>query len=269
MHLLSPTSEHLFSRAIMQSSSASVPWAFDSHEKALSRTLKLAETVGCPHDMSNISQAIDCLREKDASVLVNSEWTESFKIVEFPFVPVVDGEFLTEDPSISIENGRFKKAEILTGSNREEGFYFLIYYLSTILPKEENVTVSREQFLEAVKSLFPDLTDSMHQSIVAEYNEDLSDNLNALDKMTGDFKFACGVNEFAQRYAEEGNDVFMYYFTQRSDEDPWPKWSGVKHGDEIDFVFGGPLNPTLNFSEQQRQFTRRVMHFWANFARTG
>lgn len=269
MHLLSPLSKNLFNRAIMQSSSAVVPWAYDSHDKAISKTLKLAKNVGCPHDILNISQSIDCLREKDAKELVNAEWIDAtdLKVVEFPFVPVIDGVFLTEDPRTSLQNGRLKKAEILTGSNKEEGSYFLVYYLSSILPKEENVTVPREVFLKTVKTLFPDLSDSMHQEIIAEYNS--HENLNALDKMTGDFKFACGVNEFAQRYAEEGNDVFMYYFTQRSEKDPWPQWTGIKHGDEIDYIFGGPLNQTLQFSDKEKEFSRRVMRYWANFARTG
>ncbi len=60
--------------------------------------------------------------------------------------------------------------------------------------------------------------------------------------MVGDFHFTCPVNRFAQGYAEGGQTVYMYYFTHRSTQNPWPKWMGVLHGDEVSFVFGDPLN---------------------------
>lgn len=87
------------------------------------------------------------MRSKDATVLVDNEWG-TLGICEFPFVPVVDGAFLDETPQKSMMHGRFKKTDILTGSNTEEGYYFIIYYLTELLRKEEDVTVTREEFLQ-------------------------------------------------------------------------------------------------------------------------
>lgn len=146
MHLLSPMSHDYFQRAIMQSGSPTAPWAMITREEAISRTLHLAEAVKCPHNRSRLSDTLECLREQDAKTLVENEWG-TMGVCDFPFVPVVDGVFLDETPQRSLATGRFKKTDILTGSNSEEGFYFIIYYLTELLKKEEDVTVSREDFL--------------------------------------------------------------------------------------------------------------------------
>ncbi|XP_061505291.1 acetylcholinesterase isoform X3 [Anopheles gambiae] len=273
LHLLSALSRDLFQRAILQSGSPTAPWALVSREEATLRALRLAEAVGCPHEPSKLSDAVECLRGKDPHVLVNNEWG-TLGICEFPFVPVVDGAFLDETPQRSLASGRFKKTEILTGSNTEEGYYFIIYYLTELLRKEEGVTVTREEFLQAVRELNPYVNGAARQAIVFEYTDwtepdNPNSNRDALDKMVGDYHFTCNVNEFAQRYAEEGNNVYMYLYTHRSKGNPWPRWTGVMHGDEINYVFGEPLNPTLGYTEDEKDFSRKIMRYWSNFAKTG
>ncbi|MEQ2176735.1 hypothetical protein GOODEAATRI_031059, partial [Goodea atripinnis] len=49
----------------------------------------------------------------------------------------------------------------------------------------------------------------------------------------------------------------------------WPEWMGVIHGYEIEFVFGLPLEKRLNYTIEEKNLSRRMMKYWANFARTG
>nr|ADA60184.1 acetylcholinesterase 1 [Liposcelis paeta] len=272
-HLLSPLSRNLFSQAIMESGSPTAPWAIVSREESILRGLRLAEAVGCPHDKSQIKAVIECLRNTNASVLVDNEWG-TLGICEFPFVPVIDGSFLDETPQKSLANKNFKKTNILMGSNTEEGYYFIIYYLTELLRKEENVYVNRDEFLQAVRELNPYINNVARQAIIFEYTDWLNPddpvrNRDALDKMVGDYHLTCNVNEFAHRYAETGNNVYMYYFKHRSAANPWPSWTGVMHGDEINYVFGEPLNPKKNYQPQEKILSKRLMRYWANFAKTG
>lgn len=273
MHLLSPLSRNLFSQAIMESGSPTAPWAIISREESLLRGLRLAEAVSCPHERSNLSAVIECLRKKDPVELVNNEWG-TLGICEFPFVPIIDGAFLDETPQRSLSVKNFKKTNILMGSNTEEGYYFIIYYLTELFKNEENVYVNREEFLQAVKELNPYVNNIARQAIVFEYTdwlnpEDPVRNRDALDKMVGDYQFTCNVNEFAHRYAETGNNVYMYYFMHRSSAIPWPSWTGVMHADEISYVFGEPLNPEKRYTPEEVDLSKRIMRYWANFAKTG
>ena len=90
-----------------------------------------------------------------------------------------------------------------------------------------------------------------------------------MDRFTGDWQFTCPVVDFANRYAETGNIVHMYYFSQRASVSPWPTWSGALHGDEVPFVFGIPLNPSKDYKEDEVRLSKEMMAYWANFAKTG
>ncbi|XP_076669783.1 acetylcholinesterase isoform X1 [Andrena cerasifolii] len=276
MHLLSPLSRHLFSQAIMQSGSPTAPWAIISREESIVRGIRLAESVGCPHDPNNLQEVTDCLLLKDPVELVKNEWG-TLGICEFPFVPVIDGAFLDETPQRSLATTSFKKANILMGSNTEEGFYFIIYYLTELfrIDGTEDVKVSREQYISAISELNPYVSQIGRHAIIYEYTDwmhpdDPHVNRNALDKIVGDYQFTCNVNEFAGRYADTGNNtVYMYYYKHRSANNPWPRWTGVMHADEISYIFGEPLDPSRGYTEEEVNLSKRMMRYWANFAKSG
>ncbi|XP_037075227.1 acetylcholinesterase-like [Pollicipes pollicipes] len=273
MHLLSPLSRPLFSKAIMQSGSATNPWAVLERKEAKIRGLRLADATGCPTNDSHLDDILECLRRISPHELVYSEFFTT-GICEFTFVPVVDGTFLVEDPHVSLATGNFKRTSILAGSVNEEANFFLIYYLIDYLKLEEDVVLTRSQFLHSVAEVNPYFTTTARQAIAYEYTnwvnpEDPESNLDAIDKMVGDYQFTCGVNDFTETYAKAGNPVFMYYFRQRAATSPWPKWMGVLHGDEIAYVFGEPLNPTKRFSADDAKLSVKMMRYWANFAKTG
>ncbi|KAK4310704.1 hypothetical protein Pmani_017733 [Petrolisthes manimaculis] len=272
MHLLSPLSRNLFSQAIMQSGSATAPWAIISKEESVLRGLRLAEAVGCPHIRENLTLVIDCLRYTNASLLVMNE--PSFGICDFPFVPIIDGAFLDELPSKSLRNNNFKKTNIMMGSNTEEGFWFIMYFLTDIFRREEEVKVTRNQFEASVRDLHPYFNEVVRQAIMFEYTDYHANDegvmyRNAIDKMVGDYHFTCNVNEFAYSYAQAGSNVYMYYYKHRSSQNMWPKWMGVLHGDEISYIFGHPLNPEKEYTLEEQELSRRMMTYWANFAKTG
>ena len=112
------------------------------------------------------------------------------------------------------------------------------------------------------------------EAIIYEYTDwlmptDPLKNRDALDRMVGDYAFTCPVVDFAHRYAETGNNVYFYYFNERASNNPWPTWTGVLHGDEIAFIFGEPLNKSRNYDKAEIALSKRMMSYWANFAKTG
>lgn len=272
-HLLSPLSRNFFSQAIMQSGSAACPWGIIDHKEAIRRSLNLAKAVGCPDSESKIDLVLDCLRRVHPLDLVSNE-TGDLGVAEFLFVPIVDGSFLDEPPSVSLSSRNFKKTNILIGSNQDEGNYFIVFYLSELFKKTEEVYISREDFEKTVRELNPTIHKIGVSSIIYEYTEwldpdDAIKNRDAVDKMVGDYSFTCPCTEMAHRYSLSGCNVYYYYFNHRSSYSPWPKWMGVLHGDEINFIFGEPLEPKYGYSPQEVELSRRMMNYWANFAKTG
>ena len=50
----------------------------------------------------------------------------------------------------------------------------------------------------------------------------------------------------------------------------WGSWVGVKHGDEIEFLFGHPFSNTAhNYTESERTFSLKLMKYFTQFAKTG
>ena len=84
-----------------------------------------------------MSYMADCLREVDATELVNAEWNGIvYGICGMPFTPVLDGIFFPESPAKAMARGNYKKTEILLGPNTNEGHYFIIYYLTELFKKQ-------------------------------------------------------------------------------------------------------------------------------------
>ena len=51
----------------------------------------------------------------------------------------------------------------------------------------------------------------------------------------------------------------------------WGPWMGVKHGEEVQFIFGNPLSNLSgrSYTEAERQLSLRVMKYFTQFAKTG
>jgi carboxylesterase type B len=112
-HLLSPLSWPLFNNGILESGTSLAPWAvIENKTLALERNTNVVDYIGC--DMREIKEKIECLKKMDAHTLL-SRADEYFYsqanrgIVQFTFLPVIDGHFLTDTPTNLLEYGKFKQ----------------------------------------------------------------------------------------------------------------------------------------------------------------
>ena len=66
-----------------------------------------------------------------------------------------------------------------------------------------------------------------------------------------------------------------YKFSVRSPSDPWPTWSGVKHGSELEYVFGRPIAESAavdgasEFDVRDASISRFIIESWSNFVKNG
>ena len=74
---------------------------------------------------------------------------------------------------------------------------------------------------------------------------------------------------FRQEQTLKLGGVYIYIFFWIFFIDPWPTWSGSKHGDELEFTFGLPLKKPKEYSAQEIKFTRDIITYWTNFVKNG
>jgi acetylcholinesterase len=279
LHLLSPLSQEYFHRAIMQSGAAITPWATLTEENGKMRSLELATSyLKCP-ETDDMAAMVRCLREINPDVIVAKQWVVR-GISQFPFVPIVDGSFLTEDPMRSMERRSFKKCPILIGSNSHEGSWFIIYELKRLLSLDKRV-MRYEDYVNSMHKLhefypqWPQLNNKFgRDAIVFQYMNaadptDQLSNLNGVEQSVGDRLYLCPVNDFATYYAAAGENVYNYYLTQRYSTNPWPSWMGVLHGDDIFWVFGELLKDSMNYTRSDQELSLKMMQYWTSFAKHG
>ncbi|XP_077961162.1 cholinesterase [Gasterosteus aculeatus] len=272
-HLLSPGSHGLFQRAVLQSGSPNAPWATISQKESWHRSTKLAALLGCPQ--SPPSDMKDCLVQADPLKISSEQYDVVVQptIIITPFVPYVDGDFLPDKVEVLLSTGTIPKKDVLLGLNKDEGTYFLVYGIPGFNITGQSL-ITRNEFLRGVPITMPHASNVMRDGAVFQYTDwtdenNRMSNRDSLGSLVGDQYFVCPVLEFAQRYSQHGGKTFLYLFDHRSSVNPWPEWMGVLHSDELDFVFGMPLNASLGYTKNEVNMTKKFMKHWANFARTG
>ncbi|OWK49444.1 Acetylcholinesterase [Lonchura striata] len=280
LHLLSGGSRALFRRAVLQSGSPNGPWATVGAAEGRRRAARLGRLLGCGGAgaggaVTNETELLACLRAAAPPQLVEHEAAvlPQQGVFRFAFVPVVDGEFLADTPEALLGAPGGAEAEVLLGAVQDEGTYFLVYGVPGF-GKDNESLISREEFLGGVRLGVPQANELAAEAVVLQYTDWLDQdnpvkNREALDDIVGDHNVVCPLMHFAQRWAERGGTVFAYLFDHRASNLLWPPWMGVPHGYEIEFVFGQPLNPGLNYTAEEEALSRRIMRYWGNFARTG
>ncbi|NXN09630.1 SASB hydrolase, partial [Indicator maculatus] len=77
-------------------------------------------------------------------------------------------------------------------------------------------------------------------------------------------------------HRESGAPAYLFEFQHRPSSywDSKPEYVKADHGDEVGFVFGGPyltgdIQLRSEVTEEEKNLSRTLMKYWANFARTG
>ncbi|XP_070577225.1 acetylcholinesterase-like [Ptychodera flava] len=185
----------------------------------------------------------------------------------------MDYSFFPAQPEAIVGRRGMKRTQIMLGVNQNEGMSNLLRLVSGFsLESDSHLTM--EQFRGAIEYRLPYVPSDVIDEIQNEYTDDDQDLDGAIlrnlaDDIYGDYDLKCPAIEFADDYALAGQDVYAYVFRHRSAANPWPKWAGTVHGDEVEFIFGLPTYNEENVSEEDREMSRKMMRLWANFARTG
>ncbi|VDP09766.1 unnamed protein product [Soboliphyme baturini] len=265
LHLAAPGSWKYFRYAIMQSGAFTSSWASRPKEKLKETSMTLAEMLNCRR--GTVSETLRCMREVDADKVQQTSEKLVADFLSSSFTPVSeDKNFLQQNLDDIVKQGRFKRTSVIIGTNADEGSFWLPTYFPNWFNSTSDGKVSYVEFMRSLRVAFKWLPEDVRRMIASHFIHNKLELLSAdasslarfpfiyrdaLSSIIGDHYFVCNI------------------FTERSTANPWPKWMGVMHGYEIEYVFGMPLRHPELYTKEENEFSKSIMDYWVSFARNG
>nr|CAH7751053.1 unnamed protein product [Callosobruchus chinensis] len=298
-HMLSPLSRGLFHQGISESGSALNLWArpFPTNQALIAAAQ--ATIVGCP-DSNNTKAMVECLRQVDGDILVDSgDKFKTFSVdplnVYGPSIEKKTDEnphpFMTQHPVEYIRNKQFHQGAWIVGINNEEGLLRTAALLRQSKTRENlnknfdsNMINLMGLELSIDKDKIPELWSQIKEFYLEGRNEINISDFNGLNEFTdlySDRAFSYLVNQAALFHNLQGHENIWFYNFNYSGQYSYAQvWAattenidgyywGVSHSDELLYLFKTPaLFPDLENANDKRMINN-MMNLWTNFAKTG
>ncbi|XP_045746926.1 cocaine esterase [Mirounga angustirostris] len=262
-HVVSPMSQGLFHRAIMESGVALLPGLIVSSSNAVSTMVANLSACG----QVDSEALVGCLRGKtEEEILAISQ--------PFTITPgVVDGTFLPGHPQELLASADFQPVPSIIGVNNDE--------YSWLIPSTMKISdTQKEMDRETVKAILQQVSTTLMlppESVdlwMEEYMGDSGDPQTLrvqFSEMMGDWIFVIPTLQVAN-FQRLHAPVYFYEFQHRPSflKDIRPPHVRADHGDEVFFVFGTlSWRGYVEVTEEEKLLSRKMMKYWANFARNG
>ncbi|XP_066284137.1 carboxylesterase 4A-like isoform X1 [Branchiostoma lanceolatum] len=268
MQMLSPQNTGLFQRAICQSGVAMSPGMINPDP--LEATRELCEYLNCrtqdPVDMVTVLRRVSANELAQAAARFTGNFTERI------WTPVIDGDFLPDDPVRLLERGSVPDRQLLLGFNEDEGAYLMNEGLPGYYIRDK---ATYNYYMNAsLFHIFPTNTEAVVEAVALEYGSwNETSNVDALQQtfttMYGDFAYIASTMQMANLYRQLNMATFVYQFTHARRSN-LPAWAGAAHADELYYLFPTVRgnNPDL-MTDDEMQLVESMMTYWSNFAKTG
>ncbi|CAH1264878.1 BCHE [Branchiostoma lanceolatum] len=260
--MLSPKNNGLFSRVICESGASTGPGAINY--RPLEAVKNLCKAMNCTSD--DPAGMVAELRAADATVLTNVAATFTGLPPLRHWAPVIDGDFIPEEPLDILESGSVENRDMLLGSNNDEGGF--IYEDQRFLAVN-NVQMAK-MLIQATFSSF--VTEDVLEALTYDYDmwdeEDAALVRRSVADFYGDFTYVANTVQTANVYSKRNYTTYMYQFAHRLSYSSYPQGVGASHGTNHQFVF--PYQSFLDrATDDEMNLMRTMMKLWSNFAKTG
>ncbi|XP_008562052.1 PREDICTED: bile salt-activated lipase [Galeopterus variegatus] len=189
------------------------------------------------------------------------------------FIPVIDGDFIPDDPVNLYANAA--DIDYIAGTNNIDGHIFATIDMPAI--DRTNKVVTEEDFYKLVKGLTitkglrgANATFDVYTKPWAQDPSEEKKKKTVVDFETDVLFLVPTEIALAQHRANaKGAKTYSYLFAHPSRMPVYPKWVGADHTDDIQYVFGKPFSTPLGYRLQDRTVSKAMIAYWTNFARTG
>jgi para-nitrobenzyl esterase len=241
VHVASSQARDLFSSAIAQSGGCTT--VQPARADAENRIQNIAKTLGC----SDAVDVLSCLRGKSTQEVLSAA-----NGGDDPFVPVVDADYLTDQPRTLFDAGKIAKVPFILGSNTDEG---------TLFTSSAEPIANEADFNAALQKNFPAYASQLC-SLYSPSKFDVDNPYQAaFARLIGDATFVCTTADVAIRASQAGAPTYLYNFDIKTNA----SGLGATDGAELEYVFG----TSPSFSDDQRAVSDRMQGYWVNLAAQG
>ena len=246
-HMVSPLAAGLFHRAILQSGSCQRRhWSLAEAERQGDR---FAEALGCREAPEGV---LACMRAAEPEAILAALPPAS----NFGFsptdgdtgswAPIVDGVFLSDQPSASFAVGDFQRVPTIVGFTKDEARLFV--WLGAIADPPLEVTA--DSYVDQVSELLGGNAELAAEVAVAYPLSDYAEPAEALAAVATDAVFRCPAKAEAAKIAAFVPETYLYQFEYPNGffqlvpilpllgVTPPPYSLGAFHSADIPYVFG-------------------------------
>ena len=260
LQLLSPGSQGLFNKAIIESGLCLTPGLTLSAAEAQGD--RYATAMGCTD--ADAASALSCLRALPAKTVVNGPATPPPQLpgglfyqdssTSLSFQPIVDGTFLTDQPAALFTANKEAAVPVLQGANTDEG----ILFQTAALGPYTSVTTETDYLAALTRTFGPNASAIAAQYPVAggDAGAPVGDAGTpsdggaggavafatpdeALTQVSGDAFFVCQARRLERIFSANAPKTYLYSFNGPLTGVPLAPLMGVAfHSSELPYVFG-------------------------------
>ncbi|XP_021375679.1 uncharacterized protein LOC110464667 [Mizuhopecten yessoensis] len=294
IHSISPINKGLFKRAMSHSGTANSFFAVAQSKLAKLAQIGMGLFVKC-FDVENSAKFLQCMRTKSSQELLvvsvnvaNITFNDIHHLhYALPLAPVVDGEFITENPAKILNDPTspgmqfFRSLDYVDGDVNSEGsLLFLEPLYSFQKPNHFNISegipyrILCDDVIETIVKEFFNNNRTLRYVACSRYKSASGDGVDqsrlAVNLFSDIFFFTPGVLTL-NAHAGGTRSTYQWLFSRKSKYGfgfPYPKWfTGAGHAGELAFLFGIIRDPDTGPSD--KILAEQMMSYWSNFARTG
>uniref|UniRef100_M3ZFN8 Uncharacterized LOC102219135 n=2 Tax=Xiphophorus maculatus TaxID=8083 RepID=M3ZFN8_XIPMA len=266
--LLSPLSDGLFHRAIAESGTAAMDLLVINDPVPAMQAA--ANASGC--SLESTEKIAECMRNLDSDTILAVGKDQSLRY------PVnVDGHFLTEPVPELFQKHKLLTVPFMTGINNHEGGFLISDHYA---PPNWTEGMDQELVRNILFAFYPLPEQAVIRDlIVNEYTgsgEDRIRNRDGFTELLGDFFFTIPAIKAANAHRDAGAAVYLYEYHHAPTilQKIRPSFVKCDHSDEILTVLGLCFTTThVKLADacpkEEEEFSRIMMNYWGNFARTG
>ncbi|XP_046672634.1 juvenile hormone esterase-like [Homalodisca vitripennis] len=271
LHMLSPGSRRLFSKAISQSGTALSAFAMIGRGTSRNITFQLARSLNCSTDSSY--QILNCLQNKtstDVQKKYSSLQDTKYEIKKVLFRPIVEEEsenaFLTSNP-LHIHTDK----PWLVGINQNEGLFKIsLKHLNETI---HLIKTEFDQFGPAVL-FFEDTCSKPVEMAGLIYNfyfkndSTKNDMIVSIERVISDSWFLWPT---MQSIGNHNGTLYCYLFNHTGEHsvtqfNGGPQHFGVSHMDELHYLFSRKRIIPNGLNKVDENVSKMLIDLWVNFA---